>query len=99
MPPTATATGWQRAASTPRTARPATWASASPATLRRPGRTHHASAPPSPRPACPIGSVHRAGVEDPDHDRRGGAPMAHPTFENARGLSDWEPPLGVVSVY
>jgi len=25
--------------------------------------------------------------------------MAHPTFENAHGLSDWEPPMGVVSVY
>jgi hypothetical protein len=25
--------------------------------------------------------------------------MAHPTFEDARRLSDWEPPLGVVSVY
>jgi len=25
--------------------------------------------------------------------------MAHPTFEDARRLGDWEPPLGVVSVY
>jgi hypothetical protein len=25
--------------------------------------------------------------------------MAHPTFEDARRLSDWQPPLGVVSVY
>src|SRR6201996_9679351 len=25
--------------------------------------------------------------------------MAHPTFEDARRLSDWEPDLGVVSVY
>src|ERR1700754_3012253 len=25
--------------------------------------------------------------------------MAHPTFEDARRLADWEPPLGVVSVY
>src|ERR1700761_5068889 len=25
--------------------------------------------------------------------------MAHPTFEDARRLSDWETPLGVVSVY
>src|ERR1700742_228693 len=25
--------------------------------------------------------------------------MAHPTFEDARRLSDWEPALGVVSVY
>jgi hypothetical protein len=25
--------------------------------------------------------------------------MAHPTFEDARHLSDWQPPLGVVSVY
>ncbi|HET7041022.1 MAG TPA: hypothetical protein VFI13_03345, partial [Gemmatimonadales bacterium] len=25
--------------------------------------------------------------------------MAHPTFEDARRLSDWEPSLGVVSVY
>ncbi len=25
--------------------------------------------------------------------------MAHPTFEDARRLSDWQPPLGVVSIY
>jgi Bacterial archaeo-eukaryotic release factor family 10 len=25
--------------------------------------------------------------------------MAHPTFDDARRLSDWQPPLGVVSVY
>jgi hypothetical protein len=25
--------------------------------------------------------------------------MAHPTFEDARRLSDWQPPMGVVSVY
>src|ERR1700749_1359261 len=25
--------------------------------------------------------------------------MAHPTFEDARRLSDWQPPLGVVSVF
>ena len=25
--------------------------------------------------------------------------MAHPTFDDARRLSDWQPPMGVVSVY
>ena len=78
-----------------RTARPATWASGSPAT---PSPRSEISVPsPDKSPATlrrPIGSLQRAGVDDPDHDRRGGAPMAHPTFEDARRLSDWEPAAG-----